>query len=296
MADSVYGANPHLKVDGDDLHQWATSNWSQDEGLQEKYIFEFINLLENYAMDYKIQTIFSKEEITLDFVGDSVTEGTNHCLDHETYVARFAYYLSRVTEKSVYRYDRKINKETQSAYFDGPVLVKKGEKGKIDIIRNGEGGNTVTRAHNRIDDFTGTLCNGMKPDVTFTMFGINDALKSDPQKYVSPDTYKENYRNLINEIKRRNPDTVIVMISASYNDQCVDEYCARSKLLALEEGIPYIDLHKLWADHYDPNEINFGQGDWLNGGTDACHPTPKGADETAKFIFNEFIELVGGLV
>ena len=44
------GANPHLKVDGDDLLQWAISNWGKDEGLQDKYRFEFINLLEEYDM------------------------------------------------------------------------------------------------------------------------------------------------------------------------------------------------------------------------------------------------------
>ena len=42
------GANPHLKVEGADLLQWAISNWGEDEGLQDKYRFEFINLLEKY--------------------------------------------------------------------------------------------------------------------------------------------------------------------------------------------------------------------------------------------------------
>ena len=42
------GANPHLKVEGADLLQWAISNWGKDEGLQDKYRFEFINLLEKY--------------------------------------------------------------------------------------------------------------------------------------------------------------------------------------------------------------------------------------------------------
>ena len=42
------GANPHLKLEGDDLLQWALSNWGEDEGLQSDYRFEFINLLEKY--------------------------------------------------------------------------------------------------------------------------------------------------------------------------------------------------------------------------------------------------------
>ena len=42
------GANPHLKVEGDDLLQWALSYWGEDEGLQSDYRFEFIKLLEEY--------------------------------------------------------------------------------------------------------------------------------------------------------------------------------------------------------------------------------------------------------
>ena len=42
------GANPHIKVEGEDLLQWALSNWGKDEGLQDNYRSEFINLLEYY--------------------------------------------------------------------------------------------------------------------------------------------------------------------------------------------------------------------------------------------------------
>ena len=42
------GGNPHLKVEGDDLLQWAISNWGKDVGLQDKYRFAFIKLLEEY--------------------------------------------------------------------------------------------------------------------------------------------------------------------------------------------------------------------------------------------------------
>ena len=42
------GANPHIKVEGEDLYYWAISNWGKDEGLQDKYRFEFIKLLEEY--------------------------------------------------------------------------------------------------------------------------------------------------------------------------------------------------------------------------------------------------------
>lgn len=33
---------------------------------------------------------------------------------------------------------------------------------------------------------------------------------------------------------------------------------------------------------------NFGHGDWLKGGTDACHPMPKASKIMAEYIYNEF--------
>lgn len=41
-------------------------------------------------------------------------------------------------------------------------------------------------------------------------------------------------------------------------------------------------------NHYDETEPNFGQGDWLAGGYDACHPTPISARITTEYIFKEF--------
>ena len=43
-----YGASPHVKVEEEDLLQWAISNWGEDEGMQSDYRFEFIKLLEAY--------------------------------------------------------------------------------------------------------------------------------------------------------------------------------------------------------------------------------------------------------
>jgi len=242
-----------------------------------------------------MQKIKNNEDITIDFVGDSITYGMNYCRTEETYVAKFAACLSRVfSDYTVYRYDGIVEEEPPVIKkFDGPVLVASGkEKGKIDVVRNGVGGNTVVHALKRIDDFTGTLVNGKRPDITFMMFGINDALKSDPTKYVFPEEFKKNYKILIDEIRRRNDDTCIIMLSATYNDQTITEHCEKSRELAKEENIPYIDLHKLWMEHFDEDKENFGQGDWLAGGEDACHPMPIAAEITAKYIFDKFMALL----
>ena len=241
-----------------------------------------------------VERLKRNEDVTIEFVGDSITHGLNNCRLEETYVAKFAALIAKKFENyNVFRYDGIVRDElSPMERYDGPILISHRENAsKIDIIKNGIGGNTVQRALNRIDDFTGVLVNGRKPDVIFTMFGINDALKSDSQKYVTSEQFKENYKRLITEVKERNPEAFIIMMSATYNDQSVDEHCKKSKELAGEENIPYIDLHELWINHYRADADHFGQGDWLANDIDACHPTPKAAYILAEKIYTEFLKI-----
>lgn len=242
-----------------------------------------------------IKKLKDNEDITIEFVGDSVTHGLNHCRLEETYVAKFALLIAKKFENyTVCRYDGVVADELSSMKsFDGPILVSyKDKAGKIDIIKNGIGGNTVQRALNRIGDFTGTLANGKSPDIIFMMFGINDALKSDSTKYVTAEQFEHNYKRLLDKVKKRNPDAFIIMMGATYNDQSVEEHCKKTKELAQKENIPYIDLHELWLSHYDTKAENFGQGDWLANDCDACHPTPKAAYIMAEKILDEFLKLL----
>lgn len=242
-----------------------------------------------------VEKIKSNDDITIEFIGDSVTHGLNYCRPEETYVAKFAMLISKKLENyNVFRYDGIVlDALSPMESFDGPILVSyKENTGRIDIIKNGIGGNTVQRAIRRIDDFTGTLANGKKPDVIFMMYGINDALYSDSQKYVTAEQFKSNYKILLDEVKKRNPEALIIMMSATFNDESVDEHCKKSRELAEEEIIPYIDLHKFWIEHYDNKAENFGYGDWLANDKDACHPTPKAAYILAQKILDEFLNII----
>ena len=246
-------------------------------------------------MLHTLKKLRNNENITIHFVGDSITHGLNHCRTEETYVAKFACLLAnKFPGYSIFRYDGIASDELSPMQsFDGPILVSCRENsGRIDIVKNGIGGNTVQRALNRTNDFTNTSPTGKKADITFMMFGINDALKSDPQKYVSPEQFKENYKTLLKEVRKRNPRTDIILMTATYNDQSVDEYCIRTKELAEEESLPCIDLHELWMKHYKNGAEHFGQGDWLSDTSyDACHPTPKAAYIMAEKICDEFLVL-----
>lgn len=233
----------------------------------------------------------TKDRVTIDIVGDSITWGLSHCSEDETYAAQFAEKLSRnFPLVSVYRYDGLAAGDLEPMKdFSEPIKVSstKGTK-RIDVIKNGICGNTVRRAINRINDFTGILANGETADITFLMFGINDALKTDKDKYVTSDKFRDDYRELINKFKISEKSQIVIM-SATTNDQSIAEYVKMTEAIAREYGILYIDQNKVWNEHYDRSNPNFGQGDWLsNVQWDACHPTSKGAkaiaDEMMKYI------------
>lgn len=244
------------------------------------------------------------EDAILCCVGDSITYGLNHCLAEETYTAKLAVQFGfKYPDTAVLRYDGNC---TDNAYdpingYTGPILVHSGEKGRLTVIRNGIGGNTVARLINRIDDFTVLLPDGVKPDVITVMVGINDALSEDANKYVTPEQFKLNYRKLLNLLAERLPDTAVVLLTPSYNDNGLCEksrlepYCDAVKLLAKEYSLPLIDVHSLWMKHLIIGSNHFGQREWLsNSKYDACHPTPLGAEMTARYIFDSMTDLSGG--
>lgn len=226
---------------------------------------------------------------TIIFVGDSITWGLNHCAVEETYVAFFAAEMAHAFSKAkVIRYDGIVKDEQSPLLGYDPVVVQEGTEGTIHIIRSGVGGNTVTRAMARKQDFTGILPSGTKADYIVTMFGINDALKADPAKYVSAEVFKENYRKLLRLLKEDAPNAKLVVMTATTNDQSIDAHVRATYELIKEENVGLVDMYALWQKQYDPKKDNFGYGDWL--ATDACHPTPKSAKIMGQKIFSELME------
>ena len=229
-----------------------------------------------------------KQTSTFVFVGDSITWGLNHCTGEETYVAFFAAAMAQAfPDAKVIRYDGIVKDEQSALLGYAPVVVQEGAEGAIHIIRSGVGGNTVARAMARIQDFTGILPSGTKADYIVTMFGINDALKADPTKYVSAEVFKENYRKLLRALQADAPNAKIIVMTATTNDQSIDAHVQATYALVKEENVAIIDMYALWQKQYDPEKENFCHGDWL--ATDACHPTPKAAKIMGEKIFRELI-------
>ena len=76
------------------------------------------------------EKINANENVTIDFLGDSITLGTIHCKKEEAYVAKFAAYLAReISTHTVYRYDGIpiAGSAEPMKCFEGPVLCAVGD-------------------------------------------------------------------------------------------------------------------------------------------------------------------------
>lgn len=237
-----------------------------------------------------------RETVTIDVVGDSITLGTQHCNADETYVAYFTAMLAKDYPKcTVNRYDGipTSNELLPMKCFEGPIRIQEGTSNKIiNVIRNGIGGNTVQRALNRIQDFTGILPDGNMTDITIFMFGINDALSSDLSKFVSVEQFMKNYKFLLSEVRRINGQGTVILMGPTWNGFGVEQYSIAVQEIAREEGLLFVDQFTVWKNHYNENAEHFGQGEWLSDSpTDSCHPTPSGSKQIALCMYNKLREL-----
>ncbi len=232
-------------------------------------------------------------------VGDSITYGRNHCTDEETYLACLARaFAVRYPRARVLRYDGVPDGEMKPlAGYAGPVVVQEGTAGELVFVRCGVGGNTVRRALSRAGDYTGRFLTGQEPDLFLLMFGINDALSEDPRKFITPERFYEDQREMHALLKETDPDADIVLMTATYNDpgeqqgSRLDPYTEMTKRLAAETGSYLIDTHALWMAHYQPGTERHGQREWLSAEpSDMCHFSPEGSRATAMFIFDALTE------
>ncbi len=239
----------------------------------------------------KIENILSSDgDVTFTFVGDSITFGWHYCTADETYVAVFASMLAeKYKDASVYRYDGIYESEMHPIHSYEKHRISCGKRGRIHVIRSGVGGNTVARAAARFFNYTGVLASGTRSDFIFTMLGINDSIKSDPQKYADEDTFESRYRELLQRIRGSEPQAELIVMSATTHRGFLEGYIDRTYKICREEAIPLIDMYALWEAHYEEGAENFGHKDWLLP-TDRVHPTPTSARVMGEKVFEDFFK------
>ena len=248
----------------------------------------------SYIMDKFEDKINNGENVLITVVGDSITYGLYGAGISDTYCAVLSQRLGfRFPDTKVVRYDGKMSEGSKPLDgYEKPVVVSEGEKGKITVVKCGVGGDTVRRALNRKEDYIGAFSEtGEMPDVFLLMFGINDSLKSDASKFIEPEGFKENLRELTKLLNTENPGADLVFMTPtcggdglSKNDS-VDPYADAMKEHAEETGYMLIDTHKLWMDHLEIGAEHCGQKEWLNH--DPWHYTAAGGIATGNFIFEE---------
>ena len=236
------------------------------------------------------KTLSNGGDVTFIFVGDSITFGWHYCTPDETYVAVFASLLAEeYPNASVYRYDGIYESEAHPIHFYEKHEISGGGCGRIHVIRSGVGGNTVARAKARFFNYTGELASGTRSDFIFTMLGINDSIKSDPEKYTDEDTFEARYADLLQSIRDSEPQAELIVMSATTNRGFLEGYIDKTHKICKEKDIPLIDMYALWEAHYEEGRENFGHRDWLLP-TDRYHPTPASAKAMGEYVFSEFFK------
>ena len=251
------------------------------------------------AIDVISEKISKNENAIILFLGDSITFGETHCTSEETYCAEIARLFAKQFQNTkVVRYDGISQGEAMPLKgYSKPIVVQNGDKGTITVIRCGVGGDTVRRAINRKNDYIGKFITNEYPDIFVMMFGINDALCGDESKFVLPEKFFDDYKELCGILEDNNKDALKIFMTPTYNDlgnskkSFLDSYAEKVKEIARITDSQCIDTHKLWMDHLEVGSENYGQRDWLSGVEgDGCHFSPEGSKNTAQFIFSELIK------
>ena len=248
-----------------------------------------------------VKRIENSDHYTVFVVGDSITEGDRASSSETNFVACFTRGLSeRFPERRVVRYDGKRPEAADSSilplsHYEGPSTVSEGDQ-SIVVVKSGVGGNSVRRVLDRRGDFIGKKVEGHVADLYIIMLGINDSMTNRPQKYVTPEVFEENYRELLLSIETGNPDADILLMTPTYDDEGktatsrLEPYVDRVKKIVMDKNIPLVDQHRVWMDHLTVGGDIYGQGDWLSGVEgDCCHPSDIGhraiADELLRSLF-----------
>lgn len=182
------------------------------------------------------------------------------------------------------------NRNRQAYYHLGdgyPKLIAQ-EYGKFEIINRGISGNRVRDLRQR----WAKDCIDLKPDLLSVLIGINDTWRRyDDNDPTSARSYYEDYLYILEQVKEKLPDTVIVIMEPYLLPEPGDKWKWREDLdpkiqmtrkLAGEFADVYIPLDGLLAGAY------LKKNDSILYSEDGIHPTPYGH----QFIAEKWIDYV----
>ena len=180
---------------------------------------------------------------------------------------------------------------TEASYGRGYVkyaVEQLKELGDYEIINRGISGNRVVDLYARIKGD----CWNLKPDVLSILIGVNDVWHEIVcQNGVEIDRFEKVYRMLIEDTKKKLPDTTIILCEPFVLEGLATEgafeefkevyaYASLVKKLAEEYGLHFLPLQEKLTESAEAEEASV----YLS---DGVHPAEKGA----KLIADEWVKL-----
>ena len=153
----------------------------------------------------------------------------------------------------------------------------------VEFINRGISGNRIADLYGRWAED----CLNLKPTILSILVGVNDIIFNWEHKSGSdPERYEKIYRYLLEEVKKQNPDTLIVIMEPFFGEKKEKElntffkeniggYAAAAKKIAEEYGAVFVPLQDMIDSYKEKTDI-------YNILWDGIHPTTCGHELIAR--------------
>ena len=153
----------------------------------------------------------------------------------------------------------------------------------VEFINRGISGNRIADLYGRWAED----CRNLKPTILSILVGVNDIIFNWEHKSGSdPERYEKIYRYLLDEVKKQNPDTLIVIMEPFFGEKKEKElntffkeniggYAAAAKKIAEEYGAVFVPLQDMIDSYKEKTDI-------YNILWDGIHPTTCGHELIAR--------------
>ncbi len=153
----------------------------------------------------------------------------------------------------------------------------------VEFINRGISGNRIADLYGRwVED-----CLNLKPTILSILIGVNDIIFNWEHKSGStPERYEKIYRYLLDEVKKQNPDTLIVIMEPFFGEKKEEElntffkeriggYAKAARKIAEDYGAVFVPLQDMIDSYKEKTDI-------YNILWDGVHPTTCGHELIAR--------------